>query len=185
MQLLAPNLAPKIELADTNGSLVHIGTGNRMLLSFFRDTHCPFCNFRIFQLTQHYKEFSEAGLDIVIFFYSSQEDVENFVRIRPRPFRVVADPDNIAYQAYGIHKSFTGKMTGVFTRLGMWIQGMIILGLGGTLRGLGGLNTNNIMPADFLIDERGFISEVYYGTDAGDHISFEKIERFAGILPKK
>ena len=81
MQLPAPNLAPKIELADTNGSLVHIGTGNRMLLSFFRDTHCPFCNFRIFQLTQHYKEFSEAGLDIVIFFLCQSRHISRTNRV--------------------------------------------------------------------------------------------------------
>jgi hypothetical protein len=35
------------------------------------------------------------------------------------------------------------------------------------------------MPADFLIDESGKIVEAYYGKDAGDHISFERVDYFA------
>lgn len=62
--------------------------------------------------------------------------------------------------------------------------GMGTLGFAGTVRGLGGLNTGNILPADFLIDEFGRIQEVYYGKDAGDHIPFERIEQFAKA-PKK
>ena len=37
------------------------------------------------------------------------------------------------------------------------------------------------MPADFLIDEQGYIVEAYYGEDAGDHIPFERIEQFLSI----
>lgn len=55
---------------------------------------------------------------------------------------------------------------------------MKILGITGTIQGMGGLNTNNILPADFLIDENGYIVEAYYGQDIGDHIPFERIENF-------
>ena len=184
MELVAPDKAPDIKLVDSTGKPVEVGTGKRTLLAFFRDTNCPFCNMRIFQMTQRHKELSAAGLDVVAFFFSSQDDVQRFVRARPRPFRVVADPDNIAYQAYGIQKSFPKKIYGVFARLIMWIMGMKELGLEGTVRGLGGLNTNNILPADFLIDEKGYIVEVYYGQDPGDHIPFERIEQFVGINKK-
>ena len=44
--------------------------------------------------------------------------------------------------------------------------------------GLAGLNTNNLMPADFLIDEDGRIVETYYGGDAGDRIPLERVELF-------
>ncbi|MGA8258930.1 MAG: hypothetical protein WB783_01835 [Arenicellales bacterium] len=44
--------------------------------------------------------------------------------------------------------------------------------------GVAGLNTNNLMPADFLIDEKGRIVDAYYGDDAGDRIPFDRIETF-------
>ncbi|MDQ3511266.1 MAG: hypothetical protein M3414_06230, partial [Pseudomonadota bacterium] len=62
-------------------------------------------------------------------------------------------------------------------------QGMGVVGLKGMMlhamgamgvRGQGG----SLMPADFLIDERGNIVETYYGLDAGDHISLSRIELF-------
>jgi thioredoxin-dependent peroxiredoxin len=46
------------------------------------------------------------------------------------------------------------------------------------LVGLAGLNTSNLMPADFLIDERGRIVEAYYGNDAGDRIPMARVEQF-------
>jgi peroxiredoxin Q/BCP len=45
------------------------------------------------------------------------------------------------------------------------------------LVGLAGLNTGNLMPADFLIDQHGRIIEAYYGRDAGDRIPLEHVER--------
>jgi hypothetical protein len=43
---------------------------------------------------------------------------------------------------------------------------------------IAGLNTNNLMPANFLIDEDGDIDETYYGNDAGDRIPLERVEWF-------
>jgi hypothetical protein len=40
------------------------------------------------------------------------------------------------------------------------------------------LNTNNLLPADFLIDEEGRIVDSWYGRDAGDRIPFERVESF-------
>jgi len=34
------------------------------------------------------------------------------------------------------------------------------------------------MPADFLIDPKGYIQTAYYGKDEGDHLSFEQIKEF-------
>lgn len=99
--------------------------------------------------------------------------------LRPRPFSVVADPTNIAYRAYGIERSFPRAVYGVLRRFHTWIMGFRILGLQGTINNL--KNPSDIMPADFLIDEEGFIVETYYGEDAGDHIPFERIEHFLQI----
>lgn len=178
MFLNAPDKAPQVLLHDSKGVPIEVGQGRKMLLSFFRDTNCPFCNVRIFELTQRHEEWQRHGLEVIAFFYSSQEEVDEFLKRRPRPFRIVADPQNIAYKSYGIDRSLSRKLYAVFRRLPIWIAGMRLLGLGGTLRGLGGLNTNNILPADFLVDEEGSLVAVYYGKDPGDHIPLEQIARF-------
>jgi len=75
-------------------------------------------------LTHRYKEYSTAGLDVVAFFSATHEQVDEFLRIRPRPFRVIAD---------------------------------------------------------ILVDEHGRVVEAHSGQDAGDHMPFERIERFIGL----
>ena len=63
------------------------------------------------------------------------------------------------------------KLKAIATRVPTLIRGLRIVGLAG-------LNTNNLMPADFLIDEDGRIVETYYGGDAGDRIPLERVELF-------
>ena len=172
MRLTAPLKAPLLNLVDTDGQRVVVGgPGRRTLLCFFRDAACPFCNFRIYELTEHYAELSALGLDIAAVFASTPDDVRRFVARQRRPFRIVADPTSRAHAIYRIERSFWRKLKGIVTRVPTLIKGLRIVGLAG-------LNTTNIMPADFLIDERGNIVEAYYGSDAGDHIAFERVELF-------
>lgn len=171
MRLTAPSPAPALSLVDIYGKPISIGAGRRTLLSFFRDAACPFCNYRIYELTQHHKNLSALGLDIVAVFASSREEVMRFVARHPRPFRVAAEPSRAAYETYGIERSLLRKLKAIVTRVPTLIKGLRIVGLAG-------LNTNNLMPADFLIDEQGSITETYYGSDAGDRIPFERIELF-------
>lgn len=176
MRLSSPEIAPKFTLKDSNRKDIQITLGKKTMLAFFRDTNCPFCNFRIFQLTQRYKQYSDAGLEVIAFFASTEEEVQHFVKVRPRPFTIVADPENIAYKAYGIEKSKPRSAYGVLKRFKMWILGFKILGFEGAIKNL--QNPSDIMPADFLVDEQGYIVETYYGKDAGDHIPLERIEMF-------
>lgn len=171
MRLIAPTEAPIVKLADIHGKPIVVGTGRPMLLAFFRDAACPFCNMRIFELTQNHKNLEAMGLDIVAVFASTPEEVKRFVLQRPRPFKVAAEPNRAAYEIYGIQSSFLRKLKAMVMRFGTMIRGMRIVGLHA-------LRSNNIMPADFLIDEKGSIVEAYYGSDAGDHIPIERIELF-------
>jgi hypothetical protein len=76
-----------------------------------------------------------------------------------------------SHTRYGIERSLWRKLKAVLTRVPTLIRGLRIVGLAG-------FNTNNLMPADFLIDEHGRIVESYYGGDAGDRIPLERIELF-------
>jgi len=171
MRLSAPSPAPTLEFSDIYGEPVRIGKGRRTLLCFFRDAACPFCNYRIYELTQQHKGLLALGLDVVAVFASTDDEVKRFVARHPRPFTVVADPTASAHLRYGIERSFMRKLKAIVTRVPTLIKGLSIVGWAG-------LNTNNLMPADFLIDEDGRIVETYYGSDAGDRIPFERVELF-------
>ena len=181
MRLKSPAVAPRLLLEDVYGKSVAVGgaSGRHTLLCFFRDAACPFCNFRIYELTLHHAGLSALGLDVVAVFASSPEEVRRFVARKPRPFVVIADPTSSAHQAYGIERSSWRKWKGVFMRIPTLLKGLRIVGLAG-------LNTTNLMPADFLIDEGGNIVEAYYGGDAGDRIPFERVELFLakGLLKR-
>lgn len=187
MKLSAPGKAPNVLLKDTEGKTIHVGEGRRTLLVFFRDAACPFCNLHLYQLTQRYEGLAALGLSVVAVFASTPEEVKRFVLARPRPFPVAAEPSAEAYEIYGIRRSFWRKLLAVVTRFGTLVRGLEKLGFAGSLKGLAGINTNNLMPADFLIDEEGNIAEVYYGKDPGDHIPFERIELFVarGIVKRQ
>ena len=179
MRLTAPTKAPNLDLIDIYGKPVPVGTGShRTLLCFFRDAACPFCNFQIYQLTQRYPALSALGLNIVAVFTSTPEEVKRFVSRHPRPFPVVADPTSTAHNVYGIESSFWRKLKAIVTRVPTLLRGLRLVGLAG-------LNTTNLMPADFLIDEDGNVAEAYYGSDAGDHIPFERVEAFLARRPAK
>jgi len=172
MRLNAPTRASLLHFVDIYGQRVDIGrSGRRTLLCFFRDAACPFCNFRIYELTSQHAALQALGLDIVAVFTSTPEAVQRFVARKPRPFSVVADPSSHAHETYGIERSFWRKLKGIATRVPTLIKGLRIVGLAG-------LNTTNLMPADFLIDEHGDIAEAYYGGDAGDRIPLDRVELF-------
>ena len=180
MRLLAPNQAPALGLVDIHGNPIAIGgSGRRTLLSFFRDAACPFCNFRIFELTHHYPALAALGLDVVAVFGSSREEVLRFIARQPRPFRIAADPVGATHARYGIERSLWRKLKAIVTRVPTLVRGLRIVGPAG-------LNTNNLMPADFLIDEEGRIVEAWYGSDAGDRIPLERVELFLarGLLQR-
>ncbi len=94
-----------------------------------------------------------------------------FIARQPRPFRMVADPEARAHKVFGGESSLWGKLRAMMLRLPAIMRGMAAVGMRG-------IATGNLMPADFLIDEKGRIVETYYGRDAGDHIPIERLELF-------
>lgn len=178
-RLRAPAVAPLVKLVDTDGKLIEFGNGKRTVITFYRDPACPFCNFHLYLLTEKYKELEKYGLQFIAVFSAEPDEIKRFILARPRPFPVAAEPSYEAYNIYGIERSFGRKMLAVCLHPLMWIRGMAKVGFSRSLKALGGINTSNNLPADFLIDENGKIVDAYYGKDAGDHIPFEKIDYFA------
>jgi hypothetical protein len=99
--------------------------------------------------------------------------VQRFVARRPRPFRLVADPQMAVYGPYGIGRSMLGMLRAMMGRLPRLMRG---LRLGPSRLPAG---DPSLMPADFLIDERCYVRRAYYGRDLGDHLPMTEVHAFA------
>ncbi len=168
----APSKMPEIPLVDINGQQVQVGQGKKILLSLFREATCPFCNYRVYELTHNTQMLNDIGVEIVTVFSSNKDDVLKYIAKQPRPFRIIADPLNYIHQSFSVNSSLWGKIKAMIFRMPAMLRGMSQVGMRGIASG-------NLMPADFLIDRDGCIVETYYGEDVGDHIPLDRIEKFA------
>ena len=181
MKLSTPCEAPEFVATDIYGKAISLEEyrGKPFILSFFRDAACPFCNLRVYEYTQKFKEWQTAGIDVIAVFSSSPEEVRKFVVRHPRPFRSVGDPNLQIYQKYGIGASIVGFIKAVLLKMKIVDQG----------KELGGkTNVKNphpfLLPADFVIGPNLKVLDVWYGSDPTDHMPMERLERFVNKVRK-
>lgn len=160
---------------DIYGESFHLEDlrGRRVMLSFFRDAACPFCNLRVYELTNRYTEWKAAGLTVVTVFSSPADQVRAFVARRPRPFFMISDPELEIYRQYGVQQSTTALFKALLFKMHRIVGGVAT----------GGRPKPNphvrLVPADFLIDEDGNITDSWYGRDTSDHMPLERVQAFA------
>jgi peroxiredoxin Q/BCP len=125
MRINSPAQAPDFEVRDIHGQSLRLADlrGKRVMLSFFRDAACPFCNLRVYELSNEYAALQAQGMEVVTFFRSNSEAVQRFVARRPRPFRLVADPQMAVYGPYGIERSMMGMLRAMMRRMPRLVGG--------------------------------------------------------------
>ena len=147
--------------------------GKAVILSFFRDTSCPFCLKRVFDLSAQQNRWRKLGVEIIVVFTSPPDEVASFHKNKFERLRVIGDPELKIYNLYGIEKSVSGFFKGLALKLPTIAQGV--------KRGAK-IDKNNphgtIIPADFLIDPDGLIVDCWYGRNAGDNIPIQRIHDF-------
>ena len=178
MRLSAPCRSKDFKTKDIFGNYFQLSElrGKRVMLSFFRDAACPFCNYRIYELTQKHKEWQDAGMEVVVVFSDTKDKVRDLVAKRPRPFTMICDPRLKLYDRYGVEKSQAALFKAFVFNLPEIIKGFL----------KGAKPTNNphmtIVPADFLIDVDGRIVDIWYGKNTADHIPFQRLIEFASKM---
>lgn len=167
--------APNFEVYDIYGARYSLESlrGKNILLSFFRDATCPFCNLRVYELTKKYPDLEKKGLVMLAFFNSPKDRIVRFVGKKSRPFPLIADPEKSVYDLYSVQSSMLGLMISMFTRMPRMIKAMM-LGFTPSMRG-----DMTQMPADFLIGPDLKVKGIYYGKDIADHIPVSILETFA------
>ena len=163
--------APIFITKDYQGKKINLSDyhGKRILLSFFRGASCPFCNLRVHELIKKQNEFKEQDIEIIAFFSSTKEEVQQYAGKKTPPFAVIPDPKFDIYKRYGVESSISGMMKAML-RMGT----MVKIVMGGFFN-MKSMSDKPLLPADFLIDENGMIYKAYYGSDFGDHIDLEEI----------
>lgn len=152
LQLNQP--VPELSLTDIHSKPLHAPTGRKLLVSLFREASCPFCNIRVYELTQHHRKLKSLNLDIVAVFQSSEEDVKRFIACQPRPFRSVADPAGKVHTQLGGSNSLVGKVKAMMLRAPSMMHGLSMVGLAG-------MKSASAMPMDILVDEFGRVATAY------------------------
>ena len=168
--------APDFTMPDMEGNDIRLANyrGKKVLLTFFRYATCPFCTIRFARMSQEMQHFSDMGIEIIGVFESSPEYIERYLSRRGLPFPVIADPEGVLYARYGVEKSFTGLLFGMF-RMPTLLRALF----DSEYRMAKADGSLTRIPADFLIGEDQSIGDAYFGSDIGDHIPFKRIDQFA------
>ena len=166
--------APAFEMKDLYGKSIKLGNykGKKVLLAIFRYASCPFCNLRVHELIKNYEKLKNEGLEIIAVFKSTEAEIKKYVNTQKPPFTIIPDEKGVLYQKYGIEKSFAGFLKSML-RVSELVYTM--------RKGFFSLKTlpePQLIPGDFLINEKGMIEEAYYGKDFGDHLPLEKIKKW-------
>lgn len=174
MRLTPPCPSLEFNTHDIYGTPIKLSDfkGKKVMLAFFRDAACPFCNLRVYELTQKYKSWKDKNFEVIAVFSSPAEEVRRYVAKHPRPFRMISDTDLNLYNQYGVEHSTSALFKALFFKFHRIVLGMI----------KGGYPQPNpnvkLVPADFLINPMGKIESVWYGRDTSDHMPMDQVNHF-------
>lgn len=180
MKLQTGNTALDFTATDIYGKDVKLSDfkGKKIILSFYRNVGCPFCNRRVHQIMGNNVKLKKTGVQLVFLFESSNEKLKSSVFHQGiSPWPLIGDPDKKVYRSYGVENS-TMKM----------MKTMFLSSVGQAKKDTKALNlpqdkdaSMNLIPADFFIDENFKIVNAHYGKHLDDHVDIEELKVFAGI----
>ncbi len=172
--------APAFNLRDIYGRNIDLNAykGKKVFISFFRHAGCPFCNLRVHALQKKHLELKEKNLEMIFFFESSEKVLlSSIFHKEVSPIPLIADPEKIWYQTYGIEnsaaKSTKSHLTGfIQTTVKAKLKGLPV-------HMMAGKESINTIPAEFLLDENLIIRKIHYANGLNDRLSMEFIYDFA------
>ena len=176
VRLVPGDMAPHFQVQDMEGRPIRLGDygGRWLLLSFYRYASCPLCNLRIHTLSQQRAAWQAQGMDMLAVFQSPQEKMLQYVGRQQAPFPLIPDAGQRLYALYGVKCSVIGFLKAWMTRLPEITRSVLRLGyFPGSVEG--GIHR---IPADFVINPQGRITEAYYGRDIGDHLPVERVAQW-------
>lgn len=180
MKLTEGNTAPDFSTEDIYGNEIKLSNfkGNKIILGFFRNVNCPFCNRRVHQIMGNNLKLQQSGIQLVFLFESSSEKLSSSVFHQGiSPWPLIGDPEKNIYRQYGVEQSTTKMM-----------RTMVSSSMSKAKKETKDLNlpsdkdaSMNLIPADFFIDEDFKIVKAHYGKHLDDHVPIEALKSYAGL----
>ncbi len=177
-------LAPSFSLNDTSDREINLSNfknkGKKILVSFFRNVACPFCNFRIHQLIAKNDQWKD-NLEMIFFLESKKEVVlRSSFHQGISPIPIIADFERETYQKYGAEVSLKKFNDTIHSEKHIAVCADLVEK--GYAIDTGESEIHSI-PADFLLDENLNIIKAHYGKNIPDHLPLTEIEEV--IFDKK
>jgi hypothetical protein len=164
-------IAPMI-LTDVRGKQVSVPQPNKIVhLQFRRFSACPLCNLAMVNLAARKAELDQNGIVEVVFFYSTEEDMNN--DLEASPFSLIADPQRKWYKQFNVKTSLLAVLNPI-----AWPYGMkgAMLKINKILKCLPRGDESMLgLPAEFLIDETGRLIDLKYGSHAYDQWTVDQV----------
>lgn len=180
MKLQEGQYAPNFTATDIHGNEIKLSDykGKKIILSFYRNVSCPFCNRRVHQIMGNNVRLKSSGVQLIFMFESSSDKLKSSVFHQGiSPWPLIGDPEKKVYKLYGVEQS-TLKM----------MKTMLVANVAQAKKDTKDLNlpkdkdaTMNLIPADFFIDENFKIVKAHYGKHLDDHVDIGELKAFAGI----
>jgi peroxiredoxin len=141
-------------------------------LQFRRYATCPLCNLHLRSIIQRHDDIAAAGIREVVVFHSPADELLEYQA--DLPFAVIADPDKLLYQEFGVE---TAPRALLNPRV--WPAG--IRGALHARRPLPGTPHGGILglPADFLIATDATVLARKYGAHAYDQWTVDELLQHA------
>ncbi len=174
MRLKAGEKAPLFEVEDIHGQRIALKdfAGQKLMVSFYRYSGCPFCNLRVADMIRHYPIFEKQNLKMISFWQSAKEDILETVGKQDAPFPLVPDKEMKIYALYGVERHLMAPLKVLLNpalSLRALFSPFMKLKIAGDV---------DLVPADFLIGPDLTIKRSYYGSHIADHIPISEIESF-------
>lgn len=174
------SFALNFTMTDVSGKTINLSDykGKKIILSFYRNVSCPFCNRRIHAIMGNNLKLQDSGVQLVFMFESTNQKLSESVFHKGiNPWPLVGDPEKTVYKKYGVEPS-------LLKTFNTFLHSNILTAMADTKA----LQlpkdddaTQTLIPADFFIDENFKIVRAHYGKHLDDHVSLEDFKQFAGI----
>jgi thioredoxin-dependent peroxiredoxin len=176
-KLQANQNLPTFSTTDIKGNPVSDMSlrGKKTVFVFERFVGCPVCNVHVHQLMQEYANLKAKGVELVVVYESSKENLLKFSTTEEIPFTLVADPNGDLYNAFGVSKSMGKVMKGIMFKGGMSLAKQGKKNYKGKYENDGSMSR---LTAEFLVGADGVITKAHYAKYLSDHISMDEIKNF-------
>lgn len=137
--------APQLEGNNQRGEKVSLDhyAGMKLVLYFYPKDDTPGCTAESCNLRDNYKSLLKEGYAILGVSPDNEKKHQKFIDKYELPFDLLADVDKVTCERYGV-----------------WVE-----------KSMYGRKYMGVARTTFVIDEAGFIAEIIYKVDTGNHSS--------------